>query len=53
MRYISEIIETSPVKCDVDIKVKAEVEQMIRKGYRLVSRSYVGKAWAVLVFEAA
>lgn len=52
MRYVSEMVETSPIKADVDLKVKTKVEQMVALGYHLVSRSYVGRAWAVLVFEA-
>ena len=50
MSYISEIIETSPNKEDVEIKAKSRIDEMIKKGYSLISRSYVGNAWAILVF---
>lgn len=52
MRYVSEMVESAPTRQAVDMKVEERVKQMCTLGYHLLSRSYVGKAWAVLVFEA-
>ena len=50
MSYVSEIIEYSPVIKDIDDKIRALTERKKSEGYRFVSRSLVGNAFAIVVF---
>jgi len=49
--YISEMIEYSPLLKDLDEKIKRITDAKSKEGFSFVSKSLVGRAWAILVFK--
>lgn len=53
MRYVSEMIEFRPFSNELEAKINELVENKKKEGYSFISRSFIGKAFALLVFAKA
>ena len=50
MKYVSKMIEHSPMLEDSDEKIKKCIIEMENEGYELKSSTDTGIAWTILVF---